>query len=409
MQLMFSYAALAPMNRYPGKTRRPKVALIIESSRAYGRGLLQGIARYVREHGAWSIFHQERRASDAPPAWLKDLQGDGIIARVEGHKLASAIGRLGVPAVDVRGLLLDLGLPLIETDDEAVVRLAFEHLRERGFRQFAFCGFPGANYSDTRRRYFAQRIAEAGFKCHDYTPPVRLRSIASFDHEQKGLIFEEDVAEWIAQLPKPIGLLACNDIRGQQVLNACRQIGVAAPDEVAVLGVDNDEVVCDLADPPLSSVIPNTERIGYEAAALLDKMMAGHPAPLSPTYIPPLGVATRRSTDVLAIDDRHIAAALRFIREHACEGIGVPDILSAVPLSRSALERRFATLVGRAPKAEILRVQLQRARELLATTDFPLNVISEKAGFKHPEYLSAIFKKKTGITPGRYRAGAAPR
>ena len=133
-------------------------------------------------------------------------------------------------------------------------------------------------------------------------------------------------------------------------------------------------------------------------------MMAGDPGPAAPIYIPPLGIATRRSTEVLAIDDRHIAAALRFIREHACEGIGVPDILSAVPLSRSVLERRFAALVGRAPKAEILRVQLHRARELLATTDFPLNVIAEKAGFKHPEYLSAIFKKKTGSTPGRYRA-----
>jgi LacI family transcriptional regulator len=404
---MFSFAPhLAPMNRSPKKTSRPKVALIIESSRAYGRGLLQGIARYVREHGAWSIFHQERRASDLPPAWLKDWRGDGIIARVEDYKLAAAIGRLGVPAVDVRGLLPDLGLPLIETDDEAVVRLAIEHLRERGFRQFAFCGFAGANYSDTRCRIFAQRLAEAGFECRIYASPAPLKSIASFDHEQHGLMYEADVADWIAELPKPIGLLACNDIRGQQVLNACRQIGVAAPDEVAVLGVDNDEVLCDLADPPLSSVIPNTGRIGYEAAGLLDRMMAGHPAPQAPIYIPPLGVATRRSTEVLAIDDRHIAAALRFIREHACEGIGVRDILSAVPLSRSVLERRFAALVGRAPKAEILRVQLQRAKELLATTDFPLNVISEKAGFKHPEYLSAIFKKKMGVAPGRYRAGA---
>jgi LacI family transcriptional regulator len=397
------------MNRTLRKTARPKVALIIETSRAYGRGLLLGIARYTREHGTWSIFHQERRASDPPPAWLKDWRGDGIIARVEDYKLAAAIRRLGVPAVDVRGLLLDLGLPLIETDDETVVRLAVEHLRERGFRKFAFCGFTGANYSDNRCRFFTEGVSEAGFECQVYSPPVRLKSIASFDQEQHGLMCEADVADWIAALPKPIGLLACNDIRGQQVLNVCRQIGVAVPDEVAVLGVDNDEVLCDLADPPLSSVIPNTERIGYEAAALLDKMMAGDPAPKAPTFIPPLGIVTRRSTDVLAIGDRHIAAAVRFIREHACEGICVSDILSVIPLSRSVLERRFASLVGRPPKAEILRVQIQRARELLGATDFPLNVIAEKAGFKHPEYLSAIFKKKTGMTPGRYRALAAVR
>lgn len=388
---------------------RPQVALLIESSRAYGRGLLQGIARYVREHGSWSIFHQERRASDAPPAWLEHWRRDGVIARVEDRELARAIRKLGVPAVDVRGLLHDLGLPLIETDDDAVVRLAFEHLRERGFRQFAFCGFPGANYSDQRSRLFTQRTQEAGHPCHLYTPRVRLKSSASFEQEQQGLIYEAEVADWIAALPKPIGLLACNDIRGQQVLNVCRQLDVAVPDDVAVLGVDNDEVLCDLADPPLSSVRPNTERIGYEAAALLDRMMAGHPAPPRATYVPPLGIATRRSTDVLAIEDRHIAAALRFIREHACEGIGVADLLAAIPLSRSVLERRFAVLVGRAPKAEIMRVQLQRASELLTATDFPLNVIAEKAGFRHPEYFHALFKKKTGLTPGRYRATSTPR
>ena len=394
------------MNRIPKRPTRPKVALLIESSRAYGRGLLQGIARYVRGHGTWSIFHQERRASDPPPAWLKGWCGDGIIARIEDRKLAAAIRRLGVPAVDVRGLLLDLGLPLIETDDVEVVRLAAEHLQERGFRQFAYCGFPGANYSDKRSRLFSERIAESGFECRIYQPQVRLKSNASFEQEQHGLIYEADVARWIAGLPKPIGLFACNDIRGQQVLNVCREIGVAVPDEVAVLGVDNDTVLCELADPPLSSVIPNTERIGYEAAALLDKMMAGGPVPGTTIYVPPLGIATRRSSDVLAIDDRHVAAAVRFIRDNACARIDVGDILAAIPLSRSVLERRFATLVGRAPKAEILRVQLQRARELLAATDFPLNVITEKAGFKHPEYFSAIFKKKTGLTPGQYRESA---
>ncbi len=397
------------MKHSPKTSPRPQVALLIESSRAYGRGVLQGIARYVREHGPWSIFHQERRASDPPPAWLKGWRGAGVIARIEDSQLAAVIRRLGVPVVDVRGLLLDLGLPLVETDDAAVVRLAGEHLRERGFRQFAFCGFPGANYSDKRSRLFRHLLAEAGSECHVYVPPIRLKSTASFEQEEHGLMDEVDVARWIAALPKPIGLLACNDIRGQQVLNACRQIGVAVPDEVAVLGVDNDEVLCDLADPPLSSVIPNTGRIGYEAAALLDKLMAGQPAPSETLFIPPRGIATRRSTEVLAIEDRHIAAAVRFIREHACEGIGVPDLLAAIPLSRSVLERRFAVLVGRAPKAEILQVQLQRARELLVGTDFPLNVIAEKAGFKHSEYFSAIFKKKTGTTPGRYRAAAAVR
>jgi len=383
--------------------------LLIESSRAYGRGLLQGVARYVHEHGPWSIHFQERRAADPPPAWLADFDGDGVIARVEDEALAKAIRRLGVPAVDVRGLLTNLEMPLVETDDEMVVRLAAEHLMERGFRKFGFCGFAGANYSDKRCRMFVQWLAAAGYDCQVYEAPVRLKSRDSFEQEQLGLIHESDVARWISGLPKPIGVLACNDIRGQQILNACRHASIPVPDEVAVIGVDNDEVLCDLSDPPLSSVIPNTERIGYAAASLLQRLMAGETVSEKTVFIPPSGVATRRSTEVLAIEDRHIASAVRFIREHACEGIDVSDILASVPLSRSVLERRFATHIGHAPKAEILRVQIQRAKDLLSTTDFPLNLIAEKTGFKHTEYLSTIFKKKTGITPGQYRAQATGR
>lgn len=386
--------------KYPG---RPRVALLIESSRAYGRGLLLGVAKFVREHGRWSIFLQERSLGDVSPSWLKDWEGDGIIARVENRPMAEAIRRLGLPAVDVRYLLPNLEMPSVRTDDEAVARAASEHLLERGFRHFAFCGFDGADYSDIRRDSFAERIAEAGFRCHAFEDPQKPRKASTLEYEEHGLKYEDLVASWLKELPKPIGLMACNDIRGQQVLNACRAIGVAVPDEVAVIGVDNDEVLCDLSDPPLTSVMPNTERIGYEAAALLDRMMAGAKSPKQPVFIEPAGIVTRRSTDVLAIEDRHIAAAVRFIREHATEGIDVSDVLKAVPLSRSTLERRFARALGRSPKDEILRVRLNRAKELLAETDFSLALVAEKVGFEHTEYLSVIFKKKTGLTPGQFR------
>jgi LacI family transcriptional regulator len=383
---------------------RPRVALLIESSRAYGRGLLLGVAKFVREHGRWSIFLQERSLGDVSPSWLQDWEGDGIIARVENRPMAEAIRRLGLPAVDVRYLLPKLKMPSIRTDDEAVARVASEHLLERGFRHFAFCGFDGADYSDIRRNSFAERIAEAGFRCHTFEDPQKPRRASTLEYEEHGLKYEDLVASWLKGLPKPIGLMACNDIRGQQVLNACRAIGVAVPDEVAVIGVDNDEVLCDLSDPPLTSVVPNTERIGYEAAALLNRMMAGARAPKHPIFIEPAGIVTRRSTEVLAIEDRHIAAAIRFIREHASEGIDVSDVLRAVPLSRSTLERRFARALGRSPKDEILRVRLNRAKQLLAQTDFSLAMVAEKVGFEHTEYLSVIFKKKTGLTPGQFRA-----
>jgi LacI family transcriptional regulator len=228
--------------------------------------------------------------------------------------------------------------------------------------------------------------------------------VGTLEYEEHGLKYGDRVANWIKRLPKPVGVMACNDIRGQQVLNACRAVGVTVPDELAVLGVDNDDVLCELSDPPLSSIVPNSERIGYEAAALLDRMMSGTRVDAEPIYVEPAGVVTRRSTEVLAIDDRHIANAVRYIREHACEGIDVSDVLGAVPLSRSALERRFSGALGRSPKEEILRVRLSRARQLLSETKFSMSLIAEKIGLEHPEYFNVIFKKKIGVTPGQFRA-----
>lgn len=386
-------------------SKRPRVALLIESSRAYGRGTLMGVARYVRQHGPWSIFFQERGLGDSAPPWLENWEGDGILARVENFQMAAAIRRRRVPAVDLRYLLPNLNLPSVRTDDAAATALAWEHLRERGFQHFAYCGFNGADYSDIRRDQFAQKVSQAGLLCHLYVDPQKPGHHAStLKHEEVGLTDGDRLAQWIKQLPKPLGLMACNDIRGQQVLNACRSSGVAVPDDVAVIGVDNDEVLCELSDPPLSSVLANTEKIGYEAAALLSRLMNGSSPPKQPVVVGPLGIVTRRSTDVLAVDDRHVATAVRFIRERACEGMDVSDVLRAVPLSRSMLERRFAQVLNRSPKEEIMRVRLNRAKQLLTETDFPLPLVAEKIGLEHAEYLNVIFKKKIGMTPARYRA-----
>ncbi len=385
---------------------RPRVALLIESSRAYGRRTLFGVARYVREHRPWSIFLQERSLGEKCPEWLKDWKGDGIIARVESRQIAEGIKRLRIPAVDVRYLLRNLGWPSVRPDDAAAARLAFEHLRERGFRQFAFCGFNGADYSDVRRDSFQACVTNAGLPCHIYTDSTTLRKTTTQEHEARGLKDSEHVVRWLENLPKPIGLMACNDIRGQQVLNACRVAGISVPEEVAVIGVDNDEMLCELSDPPLSSVSLDTERIGYEAASLLDQMIAGKQPKQELILVQPAGVVTRRSTDVLAIEDRHITTATQYIREHACEGIDVSNVLKVVPLSRSTLERRFYRVLGHSPKEEILRTRLARAKQLLAETDFSLAQVASKVGFEHPEYLSVIFKKKTTLTPGEFRAQA---
>ena len=384
-------------------SRRPRVALLIESSRAYGRGLLVGVAKYVREHGPWSISLQEQKLSDAAPDWLRKWKGDGIITRLENRGVARLIQRLRVPAIYLRQPPAHFRFPTLLTDHAAAARLAFEHWRGRGFRHFAYCGFDGADYSDARKECFVRVVKEHGMPCHVFENPLRRRRGLT-DIEREGLKDGAIVARWVERLPKPLGLMACNDMRGQQVLEACRAYGFNAPDDVGVIGVDNDEVLCDLSDPPLSSVVPDTVRIGFEAAALLDELMAGKEPPTSPIYIDPKGVVGRRSTEVLAIDDRKMAAAVRFAREHACDGIDVGDLLKAVPMSRSTLERRFVRLIGRPPKDEIMRVRLTQAKQLLAETSLSVEFIAEKIGFSRAEYFSRLFKKKTGMSPLRFRS-----
>jgi len=373
-----------------------QVALLIETSNAYGRGLLRGIVSYIREHAPWSVYLAEHGRGDRPPGWLADWRGDGIIARVETPAIAQALKRVKIPIVDTSAARLLPKLPWFETDDAAIAQLAFEHLRERGFKRFAFCGDPRFNWSNWRSEHFENAARAEGATCFTYRPA---RRFSRDDAEQA-----EDIARWIRKLPKPVGVMAAYDYRGQQLLDACRRLGIAVPDEVAVVGVDNDELLCELSHPPMSSVIPNTHRTGYEAAALLDRMMDGQRVPSETHLIAPLGIATRQSTDVLAIEDRHVARAVAYIRGHACKGITVNDVLRAVPQARRLLERRFKKLLGRTPHEEILRVQLDRVKALLAQTDLPLTEIAERCGFAHVEYLSVVFKKKAGVPPSQYRA-----
>lgn len=375
---------------------RPRIALLIETSNSYARGLLRGIHAYIRERGRWSTYLPELGRGDAPPAWLKAWRGDGIIARIENQRIADAIKRLKLPVVDVSAARIVPSIPWVETDDEAIARLAVEHLLDRGFKNFAYCGDRRFEWSNLRRAAMQRALENAGHSCHVYEPGGALRKTAPSDDVQ--------LAQWLKTLPRPVGILACYDIRGKQLLEVCRACNIAVPEQVAVLGVDNDELLCSLCDPPLSSIVPDTHRTGYMAAELLDRMMAGERIKGEAHLIKPMGLVTRQSTDVLAIDDEDVAKAARFIREHACDGIDVTDVLTRVPLSRRVLESRFKKLLGRTPHDEIQRVQLRRVESLLAETDLPLVKIADRAGFRHTEYMSVVFKQKIGIPPSEYRA-----
>ncbi|QDU93821.1 Xylose operon regulatory protein [Lignipirellula cremea] len=385
----------------PGFKTRRRVALLVETSRSYGRDLLRGIALFARTRSNWSLLHQEMTIDVLLPEWMQESAIHGVIARVDTRTI-EPLRRLGVPCVDVRCSRSFPGIPQVETDDQKVAALAFEHLWDRGFRRFAFCGFQFAHYSDARLRFFQKLVVAAGCPLSVYETPGR-RDATLSSLEESGVIDAAAMSAWLKSLTSPTGLFVCNDIRGQQVLNACRTLDLAVPDDVAVIGVDDDDAVCPLSDPPLTSVRPDAERAGYRAAEILDAMMNGEPAPARVEYIPPTTVVQRMSTQVMAVEDREVARVCRFIREHACDGIDVNDVTEFTSLSRRQLERRFRTELNRTLHEEITAARLTRVKQLLQETRMTLEQIAPLAGFSHKESLSAVFKRDLGETPGEYR------
>jgi LacI family transcriptional regulator len=377
---------------------RPHVALLVETSNTYARDLLRGIKSYMREHRPWSVYLAEHGRGDAVPHWLQNWKGHGIIARIENETIAMAILATKLPAVDVSFGLEHSPFPRVVTDSLETTRLAAEHLLERGLRNFGYCGDNRYHWSRIRSGLFAGHLRRAGFTCANFESIRTATPRNDWEGEMKA------ISTWLLQLPKPVGVMACYDVRGQQVIEACRNLGLEVPDQVAVIGVHNDDLVCELCDPPLSSVIPNARRTGYEAAGILERMMEGEKIPPQRLLIAPVGIAARQSTDVAAVDDPQLSRAVRFIREHACERITVEDVLKAVPMSRSVFERRFKKLLNCTPHEHIIRVRIERVKELLASTGLTVAQIAERTGFEHAEYMSVAFKRNTGVSPGAYRS-----
>jgi len=386
----------------PGQPTLVRIAVLLESSRAFGRGVLEGLAECLQTRRHWMVYYQEGGLGELLPGWFAAWQGDGIIARIEDRTMAAALARKRIPVVDIRGRLSIPGIPVVKTDNDEIARMTAEHLIERGFREFAFCGYEGAEYSTIRRDAFARVVRQAGFPCRVFsTPEPKLSAIRK--QEQYGWAHEGHLIEWLRRLPKPVGIMACNDARGHQLLNAARQADLAVPEEVAVVGVDNYQLICELAEPPLSSVEQNTRQIAQEAVRVLEAMIAGRRARSAPMVVKPCRLVTRRSSDALAITDDNLRAAMRCIHARAHTGIGVDDVAQAAGMSRRDLERKFRASFGQAPGEALLRTQLKAVKAMLTETNLPLYRIAEKTGFTHPEYLNVAFKREFGITPRAYR------
>lgn len=376
---------------------RPRVALDIETSRNYGRRILAGISQYLLANGPWSIYVEQHEIGSGVEQLLSRWKGDGIITRQASPRCVEILHARGLPAIDLSNFLPHLGIPRINSADRKIGQLAARHFLERAFENFGCCGYTGQYWSIERRVGFVEAIQQSQRTCSVLEQPLRTRA-QSWDRDQNAL------SQWLRGLEKPAAVFATNDLFGQRVVEACARAEIVVPEEIAVLGVDDDELLCGLCDPPLSSIDPDPERIGFEAARWLDSILQGErPADDAQIDIPPAEITVRQSSDVLAIPDPDFASALRLIRENACKGITVEEIANQLSVSRSWLERHFRAHLGRSPQAEIRRVQVQRCKELLRNTQLPLNKIARITGFTHTEYMSVVFKRETGEPPGRYR------
>jgi LacI family transcriptional regulator len=379
--------------------RIPQVLLLIETSRAYGRGLVEGIARYAEENGPWSIFFEERGLTDPLPRWLNKWRGDGIISRTPRKADLDRITAMRLPVVELFAGS-KAGIPRVYQDEEAVGRLAAEHFVNCGLRTFAFFAADRADWIDGRRRAFNAILQRQGYACHE--PDFALGRETTGGKSRQ--FDDRSVIRWLRKLPQPCGVFCASDFYAMQLIRACRAGGILVPEQIAILGVDNDPVFCGTSFPRLSSIDLGSPRIGYEAASLLDRLMSGKAAPAAGVCVEPLQLITRESTDIFAIDDAEMALAARMIREHACGPLRVSQIAATLGLSLRVFEQRFRRVMRRSPKDAILRVRIERAKLLLATSNLPVAMVAKKCGFGSQEYFARLFHRRAGMTPRSFRS-----
>lgn len=372
--------------------RRYEVAILVETVNAYSQTLMRGITQYIWENGPWNVCYEERAPDSPSPTWLENWHGDGIIVRdSSGETAVKALGS-GAKFVDISEYS-HLGVPSVHTNYAETSRLAAAHLRERFYPHFAFVGIKGRRFSELRRDSFMENL-QAKCEVYEFLPD---------DLSQCWTEAEKPFPQWLAKLPKPCGLMSCDDLVGVNILQSCRMVGLRVPEDIAVIGVDNDEIQCTLASPPLTSVAQDSFRVGYEAAAMLHRLMKDEELPDEHLLIPPVHVVQRESTDAWAIDDELVLRALRIIHREACKGLTVDTLAATLNVTRRTLERHFHQVLKRTLKEEILRVQINRAEKLLLGTNLTLGAIAKRVGFCNASYLNTAFQRVSQITAGQYR------
>ena len=377
-----------------------RVALLIESSRTYGRELVRGITRYSRTRGPWvfyrtGLFYIQHGKKRDELAHIRRWNPIGIITRDSEN--VKELASWDVPLfISVAVRPPDPLQNNIITNDAEIGKMAAEYFLERGFRNFGYCGFDDMFWSRQRGESFSSRIAEAGFKTCFYKQPKSLEA-RSWEKEQAV------IAEWLKGLPKPAAVMACNDDRGQQITEICEIAKINVPCEVAVIGVDNDDQVCDISNPPLSSVALNVETAGFLAAELLDRIMAGKEESPQTVIVRPSRIVTRQSTDIMAVEDELVNQAIRFIRENAKEPLQIDDIADALSVNRRSLYDRFIKALGRSVHDEVKRVRIELASKMLLETDLSILEIALDLGYRDAGHIARYFKQRTGTLPLDFR------
>jgi LacI family transcriptional regulator len=377
-------------------SKAKKVAVVVPWH-GYGQNILLGVSKFVHSHPDW-VLHLVQSDSPVLEADLRSWKPDGIISGMVD--LPSGVRELhySLPWVSVLTQPDDASVPFVTMDEDAVGRMAAEYFMGRRFQHYAYLGNEEHEFSVQRAEAFEFALKEKEYACDVLLYPTK---VYGTDRRRRAVL-DRNKARWLNHLPKPVAVLACDDWEAFQFIQFCRQQGVRVPEEAAVLGVGNDELLCNISQPPMSSLRMPFENVGYEAAAALHRLMGGQKVEKK-KFLPPAGMVSRQSTDVLLVDDPVVAKALAFIREQISRPIKVEDLLKQVSVSRTLLERKFRTELGRTPLVEIRRQRVRCARQLLADTNLSVMEVAEACGFGSDIRLSTVFKELTGQSPSAFR------